>query len=109
METVYRVVPYQSVTKAVFYYSMGFYSGAKSLLDNSVQHDFRNTELNTAIASLRNQAATKTDRPGAGKIDALQAGNALQAPYSSVLWAIENGHTDQDVVRGLLELFRMQN
>lgn len=108
MENLQRIAPYQTLTKAIFYYSVGYFTGAKTLLDTCSNNDYRNTEINNGIIRLRNQATSRSERPGAGEINALQAGNPSQVPYSSVLWAIENGHTDQDVIKGIIELIKLQ-
>ena len=107
MESLQRVIPYQTLTKAIYYFSVGYFTSAKTLLDTCSKRDYRNTEINTGIIWLHNQAASRSELPGAGG-NALQAGNPSQVPYSSVLWAIENGHTDQDVIKGIIELIKLQ-
>lgn len=108
MDLLRKVVPYQSLTKAIFYYNRGFVSGARNLLTTLQTHNYNNPDLQSAIAALLKRTEGASDRPGANQIAALQAGNREQMPYSAVLWAVENGHTDKDVVTAIRVLLALQ-
>lgn len=108
MEMLYRVVPYQSLTKAIFYFNKGYFTGARMLLTTALGHNYNNPDLQSAIISLLKKAEGAADRPGADTIDALQAGNRDQMPYSAVLWAVENGHTDNEVITAIRALIALQ-
>ncbi len=109
MDNVYRVTPYAALTKAIYYYSAGFYSASQDLLTTLQNFDYNNLELQSAVTSLWIKTESRSDRPGSSQLDALKAGQRSQMPYSAVLWALENGHTDEEVITALIELLALQD
>lgn len=106
LDTVYKIGGLQSATKAVYYYSIGLYSSPATLLEHMTVESCYDASLYELLMKLKRAAQGKSDKPGAGQQRALTAGDPSQAPYSSVLWAIENGHYDQQVIEGLKQLVR---
>jgi len=106
LDTVYKIAGLQSATKAVYYYSMGLYSSPTTLLEHMTVESCYDASLYELLMKLKRTAQGKPDKPGAGQQRALTAGDPSQAPYSSVLWAVENGHYDQQVIEGLKQLVR---
>ena len=106
LDTVYKIGGLQSATKAVYYYSIGLYSSPATLLEHMTVESCYDASLYELLMKLKRVAQGKSDKPGAGQQRALTAGDPSQAPYSSVLWAIENGHYDQQVIEGLKQLVR---
>ena len=106
LDTVYKTVGLQSATKAVYYYSIGLYSSIARLLEHVTVESCYDADLYHLLMHLKRVAQPRSDKPGAGQQRALTAGDPSQAPYSSVLWAVENGHYDQQVIEGLKELVR---
>jgi hypothetical protein len=107
MDLVYKVGGLQSATKAVYYYSIGLYSSQETLLGNLTVESCHDASLYELLMKLKRSAQGRQDKPGAGQQRALTAGDSSQAPYSSVLWAVENGHYDQQVIEGLKQLVRL--
>ena len=107
MDTVYRVTPYAALTKAIYYYNTGFYSGSRDLLRTLRTFDYKNPELQSGVNSLWLKTESRSDRPGSSQLDALKAGHRDQMPYSAVLWAIENGHIDLEVITAIKELLAL--
>ena len=106
LDTVYKIGGLQSATKAVYYYSIGLYSSPATLLEHMTVESCYDADLYQLLIKLKRAAQVRSDKPGAGQQRALTAGDPSQAPYSSVLWAVENGHYDQQVIEGLKELVR---
>jgi hypothetical protein len=106
LDTVYKIAGLQSATKAVYYYSIGLYSSPATLLEHMTVESCYDASLYELLMKLKRAARGKPDKPGAGQQRALTAGDPSQAPYSSVLWAVENGHYDQQVIEGLKQLVR---
>jgi hypothetical protein len=109
MDTIYRVTPYATLTKAIYYYSTGFYSGSRDLLTALQAFDYNDPELQRAVLSLWIKTESRHDRPGSSQLDALKAGQRDQLPYSAVLWAVEGGHTDEEVMTALKKLLALQD
>lgn len=107
MDLVYKVAGLQSATKAAYYYSIGLYSSPVHLLEHVSVESCHDASLYELLMKLRRAAQGRVDKPGAGQQRALTAGDPSQAPYSSVLWAIENGHYDQQVIEGVKQLVRL--
>ena len=109
MDTVYRVTPYAALTKAIYYFSTGFYSASQDLLTTLQTFDYNNLELQSAVTSLWMKSESRLDHPGSSQLAALKAGQRSQMPYSAVLWAVENGHTDEEVITALIGLLALQD
>jgi len=104
-DSLYRVIRLQSATKAAYYNHIGYYSAVRNILTNLQTLD---SELDDLLNALRRKAQGRADSPGVSQSLALQAGHPNQKPYSSVLWAIEYGHTDNSVVRAVINLVKLQ-
>ena len=107
LDTLKKIVGLQVATKAVYYYSIGMYSSPITLLENVTVENCYDASLYELLMKLKGAAQGKPEMPGAGQQRALTAGDPSQAPYSSVLWAVENGHYDQQVIEGLKQLVWM--
>lgn len=106
-DALYRIIRLQTATKACYYYHIGFYSAVANLVSHPTPNT-GNNELDSVLNALWRKCQGRTDTPGASQSLALKAGNPNQKPYSSVLWAIENGHTNDGVVQGVIKLVKLQ-
>lgn len=105
METLRAVVPLQSATKAIYYYSVGRPSLAatltKDLTISTATNDHR--DLARVVGLLQKKASGMRDTAPSGL--ALQAGNRAQLPYSDVLAAVESGNVSAGVVKAIVALY----
>ena len=106
MEILKAVVPLQSATKAIYYYSIGLPSLAArlttSLTISNTSPDHR--DLARAVGLLLKKANGMRDTASSSS-PALQAGNRTQKPYSDVLAAVESGDVSSGVVKAIVALF----
>lgn len=101
------IIPLQSATKAIYYYSIGLPSLAAYLtarMDEISQATREHRELGRVLALLRSSAASAADT-GSPEAPALRAGNPTQRPYSDVLQAVESGDVSSRSLRAILDLF----
>lgn len=107
METLRAIVPLQSATKAIYYYSVGLPSSAVTLTKNlkieptTTSHQ----ELARRVELLLKKASSMRDTASASVTEALQGGNQSQTPYSDILAAVESGNVSIPVVDAIVALF----
>lgn len=95
-------------TKAVYYYSIGMYSSPARMLKHMTVESVYDESLHHLLMNLIDLSQDESDLVGAGAERPLTAGDPTQAPYSFVLFAVENGHYDLQVIEALKLLVRKQ-
>jgi hypothetical protein len=95
-------------TKAAYYYSIGMYSSPARMLKHITVESVHDESLHHLLLNLIDLSQGESDIHGAGLERPLVAGDSAQAPYSYVLFAVENGHFDPEVMEALKLLVRKQ-
>jgi hypothetical protein len=101
------IIPLQTATKAIYYYSVGLPSLAAQLtgvMRETDQSIGEHRELMRVVDQLHQRSSSSKDS-GRKDAPALQANNPTQRPYSEILAVVESGDVSPTAVRAIVELF----